>query len=253
MPKSKRDKKVSLTKTSKHGMEWKKKLVSDVREAAEKYESIYIFQVIGMRGAGLRQLRRAWKEARIFLGKNKVMALALGKTTEAEVKPGLHKLSSRLSGDCGLLFTNKDEEEVVTFFNSFVEKDFARGGTVASRTVDLEEGPLVQFSHAIEPHLRSLGLPTALKKGVVTMIKDYNVCKQGQTLNPEQAKILKLLDIQMAEFRLILESSWSQPDCIKVYSSTTDGTPEPEDMEDEENLEINEDEDEDDDIETESD
>lgn len=76
------------------------------------------------------------------------------------------------------------------FFDNFVEKDYARGGTLASETVVLNEGPLEQFPHSMEPHLRSLGLPTALKRGVVTLIKDYTVCQEGQMLNPEQAKIL---------------------------------------------------------------
>lgn len=43
--------------------------------------------------------------------------------------------------------------------------DFARAGFEATELVTLPEGPLPQFSHAIEPHLRQLGLPTALKNG----------------------------------------------------------------------------------------
>lgn len=31
--------------------------------------------------------------------------------------------------------------------------------------VTLDEGPLEQFPHSMEPQLRQLGLPTALKKG----------------------------------------------------------------------------------------
>lgn len=50
---------------------------------------------------------------RFFFGKNKVMAIALGKSEEEEVLPNIHKLSSLLQGQCGLLFTNKKKEEVV--------------------------------------------------------------------------------------------------------------------------------------------
>jgi len=42
----------------------------------------------------------------------------------------------------------------------------------------------------MEPQLRKLGLPTALKKGVVTCLFDYTVCKKGDTLTPEQAQLL---------------------------------------------------------------
>lgn len=36
---------------------------------------------------------------------------------------------------------------------------------MAQMAVTLDEGPLEQFSHSMEPQLRQLGLPTALKKG----------------------------------------------------------------------------------------
>ena len=51
------------------------------------------------------------------------------------------------------------------WFQTYSEHDFARAGNIATSSVDLDEGPLTQFSHAMEPHLRKLGLPVALKKG----------------------------------------------------------------------------------------
>lgn len=72
----------------------------------------------------------------------------------------------------------------------FEETDYARSGFVVNETVVLPEGPMPDFPHSIEPHLRQLGMPTALKKGIVTLLQEYQVCKNGQTLTPEQAKIL---------------------------------------------------------------
>lgn len=54
----------------------------------------------------------------------------------------------------------------------------------------MDKGPYKQFSHSIEPHLRQLGLPTALEKGIVTLTKDHTICKEGDTLTPQQASIL---------------------------------------------------------------
>lgn len=51
------------------------------------------------------------------------------------------------------------------YFEKFSIEDYARSGNVATQEVVLEEGALPEFSHAIEPQLRQLGLPTALKKG----------------------------------------------------------------------------------------
>ena len=71
----------------------------------------------------------------------------------------------QLRGSVGLLFTNKSKEEVEEWFKSFAESDFARSGFTAEEAVSLDAGPLEQFPHNMEPQLRQLGLPTALKKG----------------------------------------------------------------------------------------
>ncbi len=55
----------------------------------------------------------------------------------------------------------------------------------------------LQFGHAMEPQLRAIGLPTALKKGVIHLIKDHVVCTEGDKLTSEQARILKLLGHQV--------------------------------------------------------
>jgi mRNA turnover protein 4 len=52
------------------------------------------------------------------------------------------------------------------WFENFHEADFARSGFIAPKTMELEEGPLPEFPHNMEPQLRQLGLPTSLKKGL---------------------------------------------------------------------------------------
>lgn len=76
------------------------------------------------------------------------------------------------------------------FFKDYKVTEYARSGFVSKETVTLDAGPLTQFSHAIEPHLRQLGLPTSLVKGVVTLTKDHAVCQNGDVLTPEQCRIL---------------------------------------------------------------
>ncbi|CAK9832109.1 mRNA turnover protein 4 homolog [Anthophora retusa] len=203
MPRSKRDKKISLTKTSKKGLPLKQQVVEDVRNCVEKYERIFLLSVHNMRNNKLKDLRAEWRDSRFFFGKNKVIALALGKSPENEITAGLHKLSMKLKGQCSLLFTNRSKKQVLRWMEEYEEIDYARAGFVSQETIILPEGPMPNFSHSIEPHLRQLGMPTALQKGVVTLIKEYIVCKKGQALTPEQARILKLLDKQLATFKLI--------------------------------------------------
>lgn len=202
MPKSKRDKKISLTKTKKKGLELKQHVIEDIRSNVEKYERIFLFSVQNMRNNKLKELRSEWNDSRFFFGKNKIMALAFGKSSELEVADGIHKLANALNGQCGLLFTNRPKKKVVDWMEKYGEEDYARSGFITEETIILPEGPMPDFPHSIEPHLRQLGMPTALQKGVVTLVKDFEVCKEGQTLNPEQARILKLLGRTLATFKL---------------------------------------------------
>lgn len=118
------------------------------------------------------------------------------------------QVSKKLRGEVGLLFTNRTKEEVNEWFTKYTEMDFARAGNKATFTVSLDPGPLKQFPHSMEPQLRQLGLPTALKKGVVTLLSDYEVCKEGDVLTPEQARVLKLFGYEMAEFKVTIKYMW---------------------------------------------
>ncbi|XP_030078283.1 mRNA turnover protein 4 homolog [Microcaecilia unicolor] len=209
MPKSKRDKKVTLTKTTKKGLEVKQNLIEELRKCVDTYKYLFVLSIENMRNNKLKEVRNAWKHSRIFFGKNKVMMVALGKSPADEYKDNLHKLSKCLRGEVGLLFTNRTKEEVNDWFGQFKEIDYARAGNKATFTVALDAGPLEQFPHSMEPQLRQLGLPTSLKKGIVTLLSDFEVCKEGNVLTPEQARILKLFGFEMAEFTVTLKSMWN--------------------------------------------
>lgn len=210
MPKSKRDKKISLTKTNKKGLEGKQKLIEDILECVDKYENIFLFSVQNMRNSKLKEIRSSWKDSRFFFGKNNVMKIGLSKTEIDQ------KLLEEMEGQCGLLFTTHSKDVVLDWFNDYSAKEFARSGFKANETVVLSQGPLPDFSHAIEPHLRKLGMPTKLDKGVVTLYSDYTVCEKGNVLSPEQAKILKLICRPIAEFKIHIESCCTKQNGFEI-------------------------------------
>uniref|UniRef100_A0A2I3HMB4 Ribosome assembly factor mrt4 n=1 Tax=Nomascus leucogenys TaxID=61853 RepID=A0A2I3HMB4_NOMLE len=191
MPKSK----LSLTKTAKKGLELKQNLIEELRKCVDTYKYLFIFSVANMRNSKLKDIRNAWKHSRMFFGKNNLWSSRGG-------------VSKRLRGEVGLLFTNRTKEEVNEWFTKYTEMDYARAGNTAAFPVSLDPGPLEQFPHSMEPQLRQLGLPTALKRGVVTLLSDYEVCKEGDVLTPEQARILKLFGYEMAEFKVTVKYMW---------------------------------------------
>ena len=83
-------------------------------------------------------------------------------------------------------------------------EDFATAGTQAAYTVHLQKGvdALDGYAHSLEPALQKLGLPTKLNFQKIELLADVYVCREGQTLNVEQCKILKILGHKMAQFKL---------------------------------------------------
>ncbi|KOM54035.1 hypothetical protein LR48_Vigan09g269400 [Vigna angularis] len=133
MPKSKRNKQVTLSKTKKKGRDHKEAIVNGIKEAAEKYECVYVFSFENMRNQKFKEFREQLKSSsRFFLGSNKVMQVALGRSAADEISPGIHKVSKLLRGDAGMVFTNLSKEEVERLFKEFEEYDFARTGSLAT-------------------------------------------------------------------------------------------------------------------------
>ncbi|GLT27897.1 hypothetical protein SLA2020_028650 [Shorea laevis] len=217
MPKSKRNKQVTLSKTKKKGREHKETIVNAIRESVEKYNSVYVFSFENMRNLKFKEFREQLKPtSRFFLGSNKVMQVALGRSAADEIRPGIYKVSKLLRGDSGLFLTNLSKEEVESLFNKYEDYDFARTGSIATEKVELPEGPLEQFTHEMEPFLRKQGMPVRLNKGVIELVSDFVVCEEGKPLSPESARILRLLEIKMATFRLHLICRWG-PEDFELY------------------------------------
>ncbi|GAV67379.1 Ribosomal_L10 domain-containing protein [Cephalotus follicularis] len=216
MPKSKRNRQVTITKTKKKGKEHKEVIVNSIREAVENFNSVFVFSFENMRNLKFKEFREQLKPSRFFLGSNKVMQVALGRSASDEIRPSIHKVSKLLRGDSGLFLTNMSKEEVESLFNKYEDYDFARTGSIATEKVELLEGPLEQFTHEMEPLLRKQGMPVRLNKGVVELVADFVVCEEGKPLSPESARILRLLGIKMATFRLHLVCRWS-PEDFELY------------------------------------
>jgi len=137
------------------------------------------------------------------------MQHALGHVQHDEYKPQLHLVSKMLTGSCGLLLTNCSVAEVSKYFSSLTDEHFAKAGFLATHDFALAAGALQGIAFTLEPTLRQLGLPTRLKDGVIELLKDTNVCRQGDALTPEQCRLLTMFDIQMAKFKVSVLGHWT--------------------------------------------
>ncbi|KAJ9619003.1 mRNA turnover and ribosome assembly protein [Taxawa tesnikishii (nom. ined.)] len=221
MPKSKRAKVVHLTNVQKKTKEHSVALFDAIRETADKHTSVFVFSVENMRNTYLKDVRTEFSDSRIFFGKTKVMAKALGSSKEDEYLPGLAGLNEYLVGTVGLLFTSREPGEVLDYFETYSETDFARAGVTATRTFTVPAGVVystggeqpvdddVPLPHSVEVTIRKWGMPTRLDKGKVILDGDYTIAKEGQVLNSHQAALLKLFGVAMAEFKVQPLAYWS--------------------------------------------
>ncbi|KAJ5101945.1 hypothetical protein NUU61_004167 [Penicillium alfredii] len=228
MPRSKRARVVHESKTTKKShKEQTRRLYANIRECVEEYDHLFVFAVDNMRNTYLKDVRTEFADSRLFFGKTKVMAVALGNNPETEAADNLHKLTPYLSGAVGLLFTSRTPESVTSFFDNFRPQDFARAGTEATRSFSIPNGLVYSrageipteddepISHTIEPALRKLGVPTRLVKGKVSLEltedqEGYQVCREGETLDSRQTTLLKMFGVTSSEFKVDLKAYWTR-------------------------------------------
>lgn len=230
MPKSRRNKVVHLTNVTKKNREQKEKLFENIREALGEYQHCFVFGVDNMRNTYLKTVRQELSDSRIFFGKTKLMARALGHNPEDSHAENIYKLSSYLKGTVGLLLTNREPEAVLSYFDALSQVDFARAGATSPRDFVIPYGTLystagevpaehdVPLGHTLEPELRRLGVPTRMVKGRVVLEegpeganKDggYVVCREGDILDSRQTRLLKLFSVCVSEFKVKILAYWS--------------------------------------------
>jgi len=224
MPRSSRNKVISLTQTEKKGRENKERIADEIRAAMDAYDYIWVLDVQNMRNTFLKEIRQAWEGSRILFGRTKLMQKVIGRSPEDEYLDNSHELSSLISGDVGLLFTNEKPQVVRDYFESFVKKDYARAGQEAPVDFTVPEGIVystggiipaeddVPLVHSLESTVRQLGMPTRLFKGKIELAIPYTVCREGQVLDSKQTRLLKQFGVALSEFKVHLKGHYSKSD-----------------------------------------
>ena len=152
-------------------------------------------------------------EGRLFLGKNKLLQIALGRSSEDEYSDNLHQISKTLTGSVGILCTSQSPKDVENYFSNLAIEDFARAGQVSPKKVVLSKEHIETHPVSMVEQFRKLGLPVEVKNGRVAFVggrEDWEVCKEGDELSVEQCKILVHMGVKLAVFRIDLLTCWEK-------------------------------------------
>ena len=72
MPRSKRNKVVSLTKVNAKGRDLKETMIETLRASMDSYSNLFHLKFENLRSSRMRDIRMDWKESRLYLGKNSI-------------------------------------------------------------------------------------------------------------------------------------------------------------------------------------
>jgi mRNA turnover protein 4 len=206
---------VALTQTAKKTREHKAAVIKQVREAIDAHDDLYLFSYENMRSSNFKDVRSHFSDSRIFLGKNKLLQIALGKSVEDEYGDDLHKVSELTTGSVGLLLTSKPHQEVESYFHDLVEEDFCRAGAAAPCRVVITQEMVETHPVSMVEQFRKLGLPVEVKNGRVTLVGEkgeHVLAKEGETLSAETCKALVHFGVKLSEFRVELVCRWYSQD-----------------------------------------
>eukprot|EP00753_Platysulcus_tardus_P021995 PLAT919.1.p1 GENE.PLAT919.1~~PLAT919.1.p1 ORF type:complete len:252 (+),score=113.63 PLAT919.1:108-758(+) len=209
MPVSKRAKQVSLTRTVSKGRALKEDFMSRLREAVDEYDSVIVFHYSAFRTVLFKDVRIDWRDSRFFLGKNRLMQVALGRREEEEYMPGMARLTPFIRGDVGLLFTSRSRDDVISYMRDFSAPDFARPGAIAPRDVILPAGDVGKPT-SMADLLRKLGLPVDVRDGELVLEEEFQLAEEGEPLSVQATKLLKLFDFKLAEMKLTPLCRWTE-------------------------------------------
>eukprot|EP00977_Amphora_coffeiformis_P003163 scaffold586_cov155-Amphora_coffeaeformis.AAC.24 len=213
---------VSLTQTEKRATrDHKSKYIQQVREAVDQHNTVYLFNYENMRSNKFKDVRVEFRDdSRIFLGKNKLLQIALGRTPEEEYSDNLRHLAKGITGgSVGLLITSKPANVVEGYFETLSEPDFARAGARANAEVTITEDKMSSFPVSMMEQLRKLGMPVEIKQGKVVFrdgLQKHRLCKKDEVISAEQCKLLKHFGIKLVNFEVKLLCRWSDGDFEKL-------------------------------------
>jgi mRNA turnover protein 4 len=211
-----------LTQTAKKTREHKAGIIQTVRSKVDENDSLFVFSYENMRSSKFKKIRMEFRapdkegrRSRIFLGKNKLMQIALGRTPEDEYSENLRHVSKLITGNVGLLMTSKPSSDVEEYFANFAEDDFARAGAEATRVVTINNEMLYKFPSSMVEQFRKMGLPVDVKNGKIVLVgskEEHTVCKEGDELSAEDCKLLTHFGVKLTEFRVKLLCRWNSAD-----------------------------------------
>lgn len=168
-----------------------------MKELPKAYEVIALSSMSKVRAAQLMKIRKKFhNEILIKIIKNKVVQKSFENMKDIK---GLDKLSSKLDGQCSLMFTNISPFKLNLVFDKNKVYMPAKTGDVTQKDIVVSSGNTGISPGPVLSEFKQANVPTRIDQGTIWVSKDTTVAKAGVTINEKTAALLSKLNIKPIE------------------------------------------------------
>ncbi|KYN97431.1 putative ribosome biogenesis protein MRT4 [Plasmodium gaboni] len=212
MPKSKRNVKISLTKVKKkvNKKEMKDLKLLEIKKMIQ-IPNVYVY-VLDIRTYSNNNLKVAIEHfkpnGKFFIGKNKLMKLALGINENNEIKPNMSKISELLVGNRILLITKDGPLSVLKFFNEFQPEEYIKHGNISPQDITLKCGDVLNVPVSMQKDLQKRKLNFDIIDQKIILKENKILAEKDKLISLENSKILRMLNMKIAFFDITVLGYW---------------------------------------------
>ncbi|KAJ1613482.1 ribosomal protein of the PO/L10-like protein [Cryptosporidium canis] len=202
MVKSRRVKKVLMTKDLKKKRKDKSEIIDNVHEYIGKFKFVYVVKLKNQRNAALKQLRVRLEPGKVLIGKNKLLQVAFGADSDSESAKNAHKISSFLHGERGLIFTDLTPSELSKVLEDSSTMEFGREGSISDITCVVEPNTDLESMYRNAEFQLRRQFPQLRPAQFELNQGNVVICEEGNPLSRYQYLLLKHLDIPSVKFEV---------------------------------------------------
>ncbi|MFW5946357.1 MAG: 50S ribosomal protein L10 [Candidatus Natronoplasma sp.] len=184
---------------------WKKEEVNELTDMLESSPVIGVVNIEGIPARQMQQMRAKLREvAKIRSSKNTFIKKAIDRAKGD--RENLKDLEDFIEGQIALITTDLNPFKVFNRMEKTKTKAPASGGETAPEDVKVKEGETPFKPGPIVGDLQNVGIPASIKSGKVVINKTKTVVKEGETISPKLATMLRRLEINPITVGLDLRS-----------------------------------------------
>ncbi|NOZ82189.1 MAG: 50S ribosomal protein P1 [Candidatus Micrarchaeota archaeon] len=177
-------------------LERKKKIVEELTEMIKSHKTVGLLNLYKIPTPALQKIREDLRNtAKIKVAKKSLILRAFENC-------GLSRLSEFIDGQPALILSNENPFRLSMLLRKKKSQAPAKPGDVAPKDILVPAGPTnIPPGPAIST-LTKVKIPAKVEGGKIAVLKDFVVCKKGETITEDIAAALNLLGIKPIEIGL---------------------------------------------------